>query len=200
MGENIIMSDDKLIPESIVKLLFDQVKEAAEKNNEAIRDLSGGVRELHKIISTLPTRQEFVSEIKSHEQACAKKEENLSALIDEEKIEISNKVIAAIGKVETNATKLSEATNKLDNALCSITDQKSILKSINDGIGDVAGKIKTMIIVVCVAFSVTMLIFYFVKSANDVLINNSIKQAVKEIITTRPSNVWPQVDDGDDKK
>jgi len=59
-------------------------------------------------------------------------------------------------------------------------------------------KIKTMITVVIVAFSVTMMIFYFVKSASDTSINSAVKEAVKEIITSR--HTYPPPPHGHDEE
>jgi predicted PurR-regulated permease PerM len=51
------MSNDKegLVSESIVQLLFNQVKESSDNNSEAIKELTEAITELLKVLGTKPT-------------------------------------------------------------------------------------------------------------------------------------------------
>jgi predicted PurR-regulated permease PerM len=51
-----LMSNDKegLVSESIVQLLFNQVKESSDNNSEAIKELTEAITELLKVLGTKP--------------------------------------------------------------------------------------------------------------------------------------------------
>jgi len=182
------MPEERLIPETMVKLLFDQVKDSAEKNTQAIREFSGIVSELSQLITNQPTRAEVMSIIKEHDAGCSKRGEEIYAIIEKEDTEIGMKINSATEKILV-------ASKNIDDAVRSLDEIKTTLSEINKNVNEIGSKIKTMITVVLVAFGVTMAIFYFVKSASDVQVNNAVQSAVQkavtDIITTRPSNVWP---------
>jgi len=190
------MSEERLIPETMVKLLFDQVKDSADKNTQAVREFSGVVRELSQLIANQPSRAEVMAIMKDHDAGCTKRGEEIYAIIEKEDTEIGVKINGATEKVLV-------ASKNIDDAVKSLNEIKTSLTEINNGIKETSEKIKTMITVVLVAFGVTMAIFYFVKSASDVQINNAVQTAVQkavtDIITTRPNNVWP-IPPAQDKK
>lgn len=179
------MSDNRLIPESMVKLLFDQVKDSSDKNADVVREMSGVLRDLSTVInSQIPTRKELCDMVKDHDRDCAKRGEEIYNIIEKEDSVITEKINNAVEKILATSKTIDDNTKSLD-------DVKTTLKSIDDDVKSISDRIRTMIIVVTVAFSLTMMIFFFVKSANDTMINNAVKEAVKEIITSRPSNIWP---------
>jgi len=182
------MPEERLIPETMVKLLFDQVKDSSEKNTQAVREFSGVVHELSQLIANQPTRTEIMSALKDHNQECSKRGEDIYTIIEKEDTEIGTKINGTTEKVLV-------ASKNIDDAVKSLGEIKTSLTEINKSVSEIGSKVKTMITVVLVAFGVTMSIFYFVKSASDVQINTAVQSAVQkavtDIITTRPNNIWP---------
>jgi uncharacterized protein YgfB (UPF0149 family) len=186
------MSDDRLIPESMVKLLFDQVKDSADKNTQAVKEFSAVVRELGQMVGQQPTRTELMTALKEHDQECAKRGSDVYDIIEKEDTILGTKVNGATSKVET-------ASKNIDDAVKSLGEIKKLLEDGNTDIRDLKSSVKTMITVVLIVSALLTTAFYFVKSASDTSINTAVKSAVndavKEIITTRPSNVWPIPED-----
>jgi hypothetical protein len=192
LGEDIIMADERLIPESMVKLLFDQVKESADNNTQAVREFSALIRDLSLVINNQLTRKEMCDMLKEHDQGCDKRWEETYGIIEKDDKEIGTKINGASDKVV-------DASKNIDDAAKSITEIKTSLVNINTTLGDLKTNVKTMITVVLVASALLITAFYFVKSASDTSINTTVKaavqEAVKEIITSRPGNVWPLPED-----
>ncbi len=174
------MPDERLVPESIVKLLFDQIKTAADANTTSVKELGDAVFEVLKVQGLLATKKDITDE---HMLADQKSSERTKYLVQriEKMEEICEKNSAAIGARVNGVGKI-------------VSDEEDMINkigSIETKVDNIESKIKTMITVVIVAFAVLLASFYFVKSATDVAVQSAMDRAIKEIITTRPSNIYP---------
>ncbi|HRR49660.1 MAG TPA: hypothetical protein P5293_06890 [Bacteroidales bacterium] len=167
------MPDERLVPESIVKLLFDQIKSAADANTTSVKELGEAVFEVLRAQGNLATKKDIIDE---HNLVDQKNSEKIKYII--QKIEKMEEIVG--GKINGVGKTLEEEENMINK-----------IGSIETKVDNIESKIKTMITVVIVAFSVLLASFYFVKSATDVAVQSAMDRAVKEIITTRPSNIYP---------
>jgi hypothetical protein len=174
------MSEERLIPETIVKLLFDQIKSSADTNTSSIQKLGDAINEITKVQSSLAIKKDLIDEIKGLD---GKESERLKYLI--RKIEKTEEILGTrVNGVGRKVEDEEDSINKIE-----IIEKK--VDGIEKKVDDISSKIKTMITVVIVSFALLLGVFYFVKSATDVSVRNAIEGAVKEIITTRPSNIYP---------
>lgn len=185
------MPDDRLIPESMVKLLFDQVKDSADKNTQAIKDFTAVIRELSQIVSQQPSRAEFLAGLEKHDKECERRGGDVFDVIEKEDNVLGTKINGAANKVDEAKNKIEIVTKIIEDDHAILVNRTELLKNIDLGIKELKSSVKTMITVVLVASALLITAFYFVKSASDTSINTAVKEAVREIITSRPSNIYP---------
>jgi len=145
------------VPADIVKMLFEQSKNAIDANTTAITKMTESVNELAKVMAAPPTKRDILDEIKEHENHCGNRVketcEKLENIVDDEE------------KLQANKKLEDEKRHNV----------------ITNGLGTIQGKVNAvhnrvllMIAVVLIAFSLISITYIYV--------NNSVNSAVKSVL------------------
>lgn len=149
------------VPANIVKMLFEQSQNAINANTAAIKEMTGSVNELTKVMAAPPTKQNIMDEIKEHESNCGDRVKETCDMIDE--------------IVREDEEKQKTKKIEVEKQYTSIT---SMLDNIKTGVNSVLGRVNLMITVVVIVLGVVSIIYFFVTSS----VNTSVKQVLDEHI------------------
>lgn len=142
------MAEKISISEQLFQLLFEQ----NSKDSADIKELTNAMNTLTQLIAKLPLTSDIANNFKDFE-------------IKNEKLLI-NSTKSIIENVNVNKTVFSDIFIKLDKIYDTVTSKLSCLQN----------KIKTMITVVLVAFSLLTIAYFFVSNSIDNKIDNKIIQ------------------------
>ena len=163
---------NELVPASIVKILFDQVQGAVDKNTEAVKESTKATSELVHVLMAKPTRDDLMEEILAHEKSCSERQANLSKNVDD------------VGDDEGDTGKV-------------VLENRENIKETLKQVYNIKTKITVFITAISIILSILTISYIFVQKSNEVMIQNSINKAVELIVTTRPeswgSNTWPPI-------
>jgi hypothetical protein len=166
--------DTTLIPESIVTLLFDQVKESSEENTKAIRELADNVDCLAKLLSS-PTLKEVQDESKR---------------IDDHDVTRQTEVLLAFSNMDTKEEmRISGLHTSLDGLEAQVKNDvknsaievKGALAGIKNAVDNMSSKLKTMIIIVCVTFSLMATSYLFVRGSVMKTVDHAVTTAIERM-------------------
>lgn len=166
---------ESLVPENIVQILFDQTRQSSADNTISIKELTLAVNNLIKAVTTPPMNKDVINEIKSSEarnlDKCGEATSMLTNMDSKNEIRTSG-IHANLKDIVTNIHNDTQETTE---------DIEGIINNINKGVKNLSSKVKTMIIVVCVAFSLTTISYLFVRSATNSTVKQCIEQYMKEV-------------------
>lgn len=145
--------DNKMdyVPADIVKMLFEQSKNAIDSNTIAIKEMTNSVNELSKILAAPPTGRDILDVIKEHEIHCSTRvKENI---IDIEKIEVEDE--KRFNTITTN------------------------LGTIKEKINTIQGRINLMILVVSITFTLISITYVYVNNSVNTSIKHVLEENLK---------------------
>jgi len=200
---NIDLKSQELVPASIVKLIFDQVKTSTDINTESVKSLTLAINELIRIVLNSPTRKEIMEKLENIAEHDLEREKELintiykirdgydlrikdsdilmEKCIDEVKDSVEN-TVSDLSKKEITLSKFSD---KLETITININN-------INTRFDKLINLLKLFTVVISIFISLVGGIYLYVDKDINNNIDRKIEYAIKQIVTSRPSNVPPQ--------
>jgi len=168
--------------EHIIKILIDQLKESSSENSLQIKNLTIAINELIRTITSFPTNKEMLEEFKKHDICSAKRsKEEIDAIYNTCDKNIDN-LREVIHEFKNNLDGNKEVINGFEDNL----DVKII--PITTCLNEISNKLKTMIIIVCVAFTLMTTSYLFVKNSIESDIDKYIKKIEIDISKQKKSS------------
>lgn len=163
-------TSNDMVSEKIVIKLFDQVKMASDNNTESIKVLTTSINDLITILSANPdNKKDIIDEIKGHDDRV---NDRLNNAVND----INNKSEKIHDKISVNSDFI------LDNLKSSVENIEDTVTDIACEIKPLSIKVKTMILVVSIAFSLFLMIYGFVTTMGDDNIDRKIEQKIEKVI------------------
>lgn len=159
-----------LISEDILKMLIDQMKESSIENSVQTKNLTAAVNELTRVITSFPTNKEMLEEFKKHDTCSIKRSKE--------------EIDAIYNTGDKNIDTLKEVIHDFN---FNLNENKKIIKNFEDNLdvkilplsnclNKISDKIKTMIIIVSVAFFIMSVSYLFVRSSIEANIDKYVEK------------------------
>jgi methyl-accepting chemotaxis protein len=165
------MPEDKLISESIVKMVFDQLRDSIKQNSEMVNKMTEAVHDLTKSVTT---KKDLEDEVYSLEQRTL----TSFSQSDERKKEL-------VSSLEKNAKNIKDDIDK------SLKEIKAKVDETAASTRELKDRVSKMMWIVGIVMSLIVVAYFFVRASVDTQINKSIEEAVKKVVTSRPYSDWP---------
>jgi len=160
-------SDNKtLIPESVVYVLFNQVKQSSDEISKATKELGIIVRELAKNITTPPTNNDVIHEIKEQAIDIKNEHEKIGDSINTHDQRDEQRV----GKVH------DRFDGVVTNADCAPLHDE--LHCIRNSVHSLKKWVVTMILVTTISFALMTTSYLYVRNGIQQTVNQSIERAL----------------------
>lgn len=160
-----------LVPESIVYKLFDQLKDSSTQNDLTIKNMTSTLNDLASVIVTPPMNCDVVDVLKETK-------ENINSY--------QNKTYDAIQNHDQRDEQRISGIHDDLRLKPSNKDHEDIeesLKEMDIKLNMMIGKVKTMIIIVLVAFSLMTVSYIFVRGHVDSMVQQSMGEINKSQVT-----------------
>jgi len=182
-----------VVSEKIVRLLFDQMKDAYDRNTQSINSLTSVVNELMKHLTSQNISTEMnlmLDRIKEHEKSCFDRQKEVAKEIQTVIDKSSNGVkgvvevvkthdITALEKHERELEYSKDISNCLNNVTKSINDVGDIVKANRSLMQGIKNKIVIILAVISIAVGLAGYLNIIYTRASETAINKAVETIIE---------------------